>query len=151
MFRSVTFFSLVMPAHLNVDMITMINCFSSICFTPCLRSGSHRWNQELFATARGMDSQRSHRSFVFLSLRNEVDFWVEVNFWKKWKFFCSIKKNSNFNPTREIINRRWLRRKILNKTKPDLLPSSPPCPFPPSSVLTRRQINNKKKLIKLFI
>ena len=91
-FRSVTFFSAVMPAHLYVDMITMINCFSSICFTPCLRSGSHRWNQELFVTARGMDSQRSHRSFVFLWLKNEVDFWVEVNFWKNEHFFVAYNK-----------------------------------------------------------
>ena len=141
MFRGVTFFSLVIPAHLYVDMITMINCFSSICFTPCLRSGSHRWNQELFVTAGGMDSQRSHRSFVFLSLKNKVDFWVEVNFWKNENFFAAYNKIQTLTLQDWIINRRWLRRKILNKTKADLPPPSPPCPFPPSSVLTRKKTN----------
>ena len=39
-----------------------------------------------------MDSQRSHRSFVFLSLTNEVDFWVEVKFWKNENFFVAYNK-----------------------------------------------------------
>ena len=39
-----------------------------------------------------MDSQRSHRSFVFLWLKNEVDFWVEVKFCKNENFFVAYNK-----------------------------------------------------------
>ena len=86
-------------------------------------------------TVRGMDSQRSHRSVLFLPLINEVDFWVEVNFWKM-SAFVAYKKMQNFI-IKKKINRLLLGRKILIKTKPDLPSPSPPSSVSPSSVLTR--------------
>ena len=59
-----------------------------------------------FVTVRGMDSQRSHRSFLFLPLINEVDFWVEDNFWKK-SAFVAYKKMQNFIIKKKLIDSYW--------------------------------------------
>ena len=50
-----------------------------------------------------MDSQRSHRSFVFLSLTNEEDFWVEVNFWKNKSSFAAYSKIQNLTLKEKLL------------------------------------------------
>ena len=115
-FGSVTFFPAVMPAHLYVDMITMTNVFLSSALHP-IWDLDHitGLNQERFCDRQRNGSTRGHpRSFVFLPLRNGLDFWVHVNFKKKKRYFVAYNKIQNLT-IKKIIKRHSLRRKNANQ------------------------------------